>query len=184
MKYLVLVGALAGAARADGVVVTARVGYDRYDECPGCEDTSHPAWGIAGGLEVGYSFKLLDTVVGPMSARAGLAVDAFHANSTVFDQLDGGELPVHFNALSLSAKVQLDVVPEYVFVSAALGEAVDPTHTEVHGRRYQLGIGGRMWLDNGHHEAVRVDATYARLAFYEPTAGEQYGVALGFEHFF
>jgi len=181
--WLALVGATA-TAHADGVVVSARVGYDHYDPCPGCEDTPQPAWGIAGGLEVGYSFKVLDTVVGPMSARAGLVVDSFHANSTAFNAFNGGDVPVHFNALSLSAKLQLDVVPEYVFIWAALGEAVDPTRTQIHGRRYELGIGGRVWLDHGHHEAVRVDATYARLAFDEPTSDEQYGVALGFEHYF
>lgn len=182
MKAL-LVLALAGTAHADGIVVAARVGYDHYDACPSCEDTPQPAWGIAGGLEVGYSFKLLDTVVGPMAARAGLAVDAFHANSTVFDMLNGGDIPVHYNLLAASAKIQLDVVPEYVFVSAALGEAVNPKFTDAHGMRYELGIGARVWLDGGHHEAVRVDASYARMAYQDPTAEEQYGVSLGFEYF-
>lgn len=134
MKYLVLVGAFAGTAHADGAVIAARVGASNISGCMGeCGNTESP-WGVAGGLEVTYAHALSWGTI-----RVGGALDLAHNHQ----RGSIGDAPMQYawdiDIDSLLAKVEVDVLHDIVFAWAGLGGAVVTTNETRTGVRAEVG---------------------------------------------
>jgi hypothetical protein len=159
---LMLLLAMTGSAAADGWVASVRAGTAFVAASP-----NDHGFGELGAIEGGYQLGRF---------RGSLALDL-----TLYEETSGD---THASWLleSPTAKLQVDIISDLVFAFVALGTTVTSHGPDtVYSFRYQAGVGGRVWLS--HDNAIRLDASFAHDHNNGQDLGE-YGVALGYEHYF
>jgi hypothetical protein len=158
---LLLLLVMTGTAAADGFVGTVRLGTAFIDAKP-----ADHGFGYVGAIEGGYQLGRF---------RGSLALDF-----TNFDTRSGDE---HIGYLleSATAQVQADVIADVVFAFAGIGASTTGGDNQQYALRYQVGVGGRLWLS--HDDAVRIDASFAGDKVAGRSLAEP-GAALGYEHYF